>query len=67
MSAPRMSRIEELDAISKTRPLSDAESMELEREIIFASGDTLPSRFTRDLARLGIKRWMQRFVGGTAV
>jgi hypothetical protein len=61
MSAPFLDRIAELDAISRQRALTYAESLELEREITFASGQKLPKGLTRALARQGIKRRMQRF------
>jgi hypothetical protein len=61
MSAPLLNRLAQLDAISRQRALTDAESLELEREIRFANGERLPQGLTRALARRGVKRGMQRF------
>jgi hypothetical protein len=47
-------RLAELDALSRERALTDAESLELEREIRFLNGERLPSGLTRALARRGV-------------
>jgi hypothetical protein len=49
-------RLEQLDQISKVRSLTEAESLELEREIRQADGDRLPHKLNRALARRGVKR-----------
>lgn len=49
-------RLEQLDQISRVRPLSEAESLELEREIRRIDGDRLPYKINRALARRGVKR-----------
>jgi hypothetical protein len=49
-------RLDQLDSISRVRPLTESESLELEREIRRAEGDRLPHRINRDLAREGVKR-----------
>lgn len=61
MSRPFLSRITQLDEISRQRALTYAESLELEREIRFANGEKLPRGLTRALARRGVKRRMARF------
>ena len=61
MSAAFHDRIAELDALSRQRALTDAESLELERELRFANGENLPKGLQRALARRGVKRRMQRF------
>lgn len=53
--------ISELEAISRRRVLTDAESLLLERAILHNEGKRLPRGLTRALARRGIKRDMRRF------
>ena len=52
---PLSPRGEELDQVSRKRSLTEIESLELEREILFASGQRVPPGLIRDLARHGIK------------
>ena len=51
-----MSRLEELDRLSRLRPLTKAESYELEREIAVTDGRRIPWGLTRALARQGLRR-----------
>ena len=48
---PLSARGEELDQLSRQRSLSDLESLELERELLNASGDRLPNGYYRELLR----------------
>jgi hypothetical protein len=50
-----MTRLEELDRISRTRALTKLESFQLEREIIRADGRRAPWGLVKGLVRQGIK------------
>lgn len=56
MTKPLSARGIELDTLSRSRALTYAESLELEREIILAEGQKLPEGLTRELARHGVRR-----------
>lgn len=58
---PLSERGQALDALSRTRSLTETESLELEREVLHAAGKRLPPGLTRALARHGVKRDMDRF------
>lgn len=49
-------RFKELDEIGRRRALTEAESLELEREVYLLQGKSLRPGLTRELARHGIKR-----------
>jgi hypothetical protein len=55
-----------LDAASRERELTQAESLLLERTIRLMERQRLPANLTRELARHGIKRDMRHFSGRSA-
>lgn len=50
-----------IDQLSKTRALTETESLELERFIALAEGRRVPSGLNKALARRGVKRAMHGF------
>lgn len=51
-----MSRLADLDRASRERPLTPAESCQLENDLCCAEGRAVSSGLRRELARAGIKR-----------
>lgn len=61
--ATTQAEFDRLDALSRQRKLTPAESLLLERTIRLMERQRLPAGLTKELARLGVKRDMRHFSG----